>query len=144
MNTITFLSTDFDKALTSVPVGLPDKLIHRSVEPEDAKLVSSAEPRHPAYFVDLPSQAISVTLFGLSPDGCSKRNRHTYETIIYVLEGYGYTMIEDRRVDWKAGDAVYIPVWAWHHHVNLDGEKPAKYLACESASMLQNAGKLNP
>ena len=44
--------------------------------------------------------------------------------------------------DWQAGDAVYIPVWAWHHHVNLDDNNPAKYLACENAPMLQNMGRL--
>jgi gentisate 1,2-dioxygenase len=45
-------------------------------------------------------------------------------------------------VDWQAGDAVYIPVWAWHHHANLDDKIPASYLACENAPMLQNMGRL--
>ena len=34
----------------------------------------------------------------------------SYETIIYVLEGEGYTLIEDEHVEWAMGDAVYIPV----------------------------------
>lgn len=142
MKTIKYHSADFDKTPPCVPVELPDKLIHKAVESEGDKAEYSAERRHPVYFVDLPSHAISVTLGGLLPGGRSNRHRHTYETILFVLEGHGYTVVEDRKVEWQTGDAVYIPVWAWHHHVNLDEEKPAKYLACENAPMLQNMGKL--
>ena len=142
MNTTAFHSSDFDKTPPSVPVNLPDKLIHKAVEADGVKQTYSEDRKHPVYFVDLPSHSVSVTLGGLLPGGSSNRHRHTYETILYVLEGCGYTLVEDRRVDWCAGDAVYIPVWAWHHHVNLDSENPAKYLACENAPMLQNLGQL--
>jgi gentisate 1,2-dioxygenase len=142
MKTITYHSADFDKTPACVPVVLPDKLIHKAVESEGFKPEYSADRKHPVYFVDLPSHAISVTFGSLLPGGSSNRHRHTYETILFVLEGHGYTVVEDRKVEWKAGDAVYIPVWAWHHHVNLDEEKPAKYLACENAPMLQNMGNL--
>lgn len=142
MKTGIYHSADFDKTPTNIPVEIPDKLIHKAVESVGLEPAYSVERKHPVYFVDLPSHAISVTLGGLLPGGFSNRHRHTYETIIYVLEGYGYTLVEDRRVDWQAGDAVYIPVWAWHHHVNLDYGNPARYLACENAPMLQNMGRL--
>ena len=135
-------SADFDKTPSSIPVELPEKLIHKSVESHGVKEAYSDERKHPVYFVDLPSHAISVTLGGLLPSGCSNRHRHTYETILYVITGRGYTVVEDRRLDWQAGDAVYIPVWAWHQHFNLDDVNPAKYLACENAPMLQNMGRL--
>jgi gentisate 1,2-dioxygenase len=48
--------------------------------------------------------------------------------------------VEDRAIRWKAGDAVYIPVWAWHHHSNASQGKPARYVACENAPLLQNLG----
>jgi gentisate 1,2-dioxygenase len=142
MNTRTFHSADFDKTPCRVPVEIPGKLIHKAVESAGTQPAYSAVRKHPVYFVDLPSHAISVTLGGLLPGGRSNRHRHTYETILYVLEGHGFTLVEDQQVDWQAGDAVYIPVWAWHHHVNLDNQNPAKYLACENAPMLQNMGKL--
>ena len=135
-------SADFDKTPASIPVDLPDKLIHQNVESCGVEQAYSDERKHPVYFVDLPSHAISVTIGGLLPRGCSNRHRHTYETILYVLVGRGYTLVEDRRLDWQAGDAVYIPVWAWHQHFNLDDNNPAKYLACENAPMLQNIGRL--
>lgn len=135
-------SNDFDKTPVSIPVSVPEKIIHRNVEETGSKSHYSDERKHPVSFVDLPSHAISVTIGGLLAGGKSNRHRHTYETILYVLEGEGYSVVEDKRVDWKAGDAVYIPVWAWHHHVNLNADKPAKYIACENAPLLQNMGML--
>ncbi|MGY6217118.1 cupin domain-containing protein [Methylolobus aquaticus] len=137
-----FHSADFDKTPPTVPVTLPDKLIHRNVEGRGVQELYSETRRHPVYFVDLPSQTIAMTLGELVPGGSSNRHRHTYETLLYVLEGRGYTLVEDKRVEWQAGDAVYIPVWAWHHHVNLDEERRARYLACENAPLLQNLGQL--
>ena len=142
MKATQFHSGDFDKTPPTVPVFIPDRILHKGVEDDGIKKEYSSERKHPVFFIDLPSHAISVTIGGLLPGGTSNRHRHTYETILYVLEGHGYSLVEDRRVDWEAGDAVYIPVWAWHHHVNLDQEKPAKYIACENAPMLQNMGML--
>jgi gentisate 1,2-dioxygenase len=142
MTTQKFHSGDFDKTPLTIPVNIPERLVHKDVANTGVKGAFSSERKHPVSFVDLPSHAISVTLGGLVPGGLSNRHRHTYETILYVLEGHGYSMVEDQRVDWQVGDAVYIPVWAWHHHVNLDTDKPAKYIACENAPMLQNMGML--
>lgn len=137
-----FQSADFDKTPPNLSATLPDRLAHRGVEREEVRNAYSEERKHPVHFVDLPSHAISMTIGGLNPGGRSNRHRHTYETILYVLEGRGYSMIEDQRIEWEAGDAVYIPVWAWHHHVNADQAQPARYLACENAPMLQNMGRL--
>jgi gentisate 1,2-dioxygenase len=137
-----FHSADFDKTPPTFPVELPDRLIHRCVDKDDTRAAYSAERKHPVQFVDLPSHAISLTIGGLVPGGRSNRHRHTYETILYVLEGRGYSVIEDKKIEWGPGDALYIPVWAWHHHVNTDSENSARYLACENAPMLQNLGRL--
>lgn len=137
-----FQSADFDKTPSHLAPLLPDRLVHYAVEADGARSAYSAERRHPVSFVDLPSHAISMTIGELAPAGRSNRHRHTYETILWVLEGRGYSMIEDRRVEWRVGDALYIPVWAWHHHVNADPSAKARYLACENAPMLQNMGRL--
>ncbi|MEP1230705.1 MAG: cupin domain-containing protein [Litorimonas sp.] len=138
----TFHSADFDKTPPTFQVDLPERLVHANVEGDGARDGFSSERKHPVFFVDLPSKAISMTIGGLDPKGRSNRHRHTYETMLYVLEGTGYSMIEDKKLEWKAGDALYIPPWAWHHHVNSASDKPARYLACENAPMLQNIGRL--
>jgi quercetin dioxygenase-like cupin family protein len=133
-------SADFDKTPPRPRVVMPEKIIHRQVEADGERGEYSKERKHPVFFVDLPSRCISMTIGWLEPGQSSNRHRHTYETILYVLEGEGYSQIGPERVEWKAGDAVYIPVWAWHNHVNTSTTGRARYLACENAPILQNLG----
>jgi len=133
-----YSSRDFGKTGAALGVDLPDKLLHRDVESMGTDNDLNRQRRHPVYVVDLPSRTISVTIGLLEPGQTTSRHRHTYETILYVLEGQGCTIIEDRHVEWRAGDAVYIPVWAWHQHVNASDTARCRYVACENAPLLQN------
>ncbi|WP_236025469.1 cupin domain-containing protein [Flavobacterium geliluteum] len=135
-----FSSKDFHETYARPTFIKPSKLIHRNVENEGVHNQFSAERKHPVFFIDLPSKNVSMTIGGLLPDQTTNRHRHTYETVLYVIEGTGWTEIEDEKVEWKAGDAVYIPSWAWHRHGNLSSTESAKYLACENAPQLQNLG----
>ncbi|SNR93760.1 cupin domain-containing protein [Flavobacterium sp. ov086] len=116
------------------------KLIHRNVEAAGFHNQFSTERKHPVFFIDLSGKNVSMTIGGLLPDQMINRHRHTHETELYVIEGHGYTEVEDKKVEWKAGDAVYIPSWAWHRHKNLSSEESAKYIACENTPQLQNLG----
>jgi gentisate 1,2-dioxygenase len=136
---MSYSSRDFGKTEKDFRVDVPGRLIHRRVADEpDAEL--SAGRKHPVSVVDLPSKTISVTLGGLEPGQATNRHRHTYETILYILEGAGTTFVEGTPVEWEAGDAVYIPVWAWHNHRNASQTKPCRYVACENTPLLQNLG----
>ncbi|WP_245592000.1 cupin domain-containing protein [Cystobacter fuscus] len=92
--------------------------------------------------VDLPSRTLSLTIGHLRAGQSTRLHRHNYETILYITKGQGYTLVEDRKVEWKAGDAVYVPVWAWHRHVNTDARHEAEYVACENTPLLQNLGEI--
>jgi quercetin dioxygenase-like cupin family protein len=138
-HTKTYHSADFDKTPPEPHVIIPEKIIHESVESGGEKDDYSKERKHPVFFVDLPSKTLSLTIGWLDPLQSSNMHRHTYETILYVLEGSGYSQVQDRKVPWKEGDAIYIPVWAWHNHTNT-GAGRARYLACENAPLLQNIG----
>ncbi|MBL0912103.1 MAG: cupin domain-containing protein [Bacteroidia bacterium] len=135
-----FTSADFHQTYARPVFVKPGKLIHPAVESAGAHDQFSGERKHPVFFVDLPTQNVSMTIGGLLPGQLTNRHRHTYETVLYVLEGKGYTEIEDEKVEWQAGDAVYIPSWAWHCHQNLSNSEPARYIACENAPQLQNLG----
>ena len=137
-----FSSADFGNTKAQLEAKMPNRLAHTNIEDGDADSAFSNERKHPVHIIDLPSNSISMTIGGLLPGDRSGRHRHTYETIAYILEGTGYSMIEDQKVEWTKGDAIYIPNWAWHHHVNTDTQNNAKYLACENAPMLQNLGQL--
>jgi quercetin dioxygenase-like cupin family protein len=135
-----YSSKDFAKISSCLETQRPEKLLHKRVEQASCDLAFSRERKHPVSVVDLPSRAISMTIGGLEPGQSTNRHRHTYETILYVLEGHGYSLIEDTRVEWEAGDAVYVPVWAWHQHVNLSEKNRCRYVAAENAPQLQNLG----
>lgn len=136
-----FSSTEFSSVADELSVEIPEKLLHADVLRAGPEWSSFSElRRHFVRVVDLPSRVLSVTIGGLKPGESSRRHRHNYEAIIYVLEGLGTSEIGPRIVQWKAGDAFYIPIWAWHAHINGSATEPAMYLACENAPMLQNLG----
>ena len=137
---MTYSSKDFGKTERALRVELPEKLVHRQVERTSRDDRFSRERKHPVFVVDLPSRVLSMTIGGLEPGQVTNKHRHTYETILYVLEGEGFTMVEDQKLEWRAGDAVYIPVWAWHQHTNTSATNGCRYVACENAPMLQNLG----
>lgn len=93
-----------------------------------------------AAIANLPSKILSLTIGGLVGGGSSGRHRQCFETIVYILSGSGYSVIDDCCVSWSEGDAIYIPVWAWHQHSNDSNKLECEYLACENALMLQSLG----
>jgi quercetin dioxygenase-like cupin family protein len=137
-----FASADFGKVPPSLTADRPERLLHadilHGVAPGDGKF--SQERRHLVRMVDLPSRALSMTVGGLAVGEATRKHRHNYETIIYVVAGTGASVIEDREVRWRAGDAFYVPTWAWHQHSNTSATEAALYVACENAPMLQNLG----
>jgi len=65
------------------------------------------------------AQAAAITnIFEEAPHSGSHKHAHT-EAMLYVLEGHGYSMIDGKRVDWQAGDAVHVPPrMTVHEHLN--------------------------
>ncbi len=136
-----YSSKDFGKTKSVLETRLPEKLIHKQVVRDDAlDHQFSRERKHPVFVVDLPTENISMTIGGLDPAQSTNRHRHTYETVFYILEGEGFTEVEDQKVFWTKGDAVFVPRWAWHKHTNTSAQNRCLYIACENAPQLQNLG----
>jgi quercetin dioxygenase-like cupin family protein len=135
-----YSSKDFGRTERALRVEMPERLVHRAVERTSEDATFSRERKHPVSVVDVPSKVVSMTIGGLLPGQKTSRHRHSYETILFVLEGRGLTVIEDRRIEWEPGDAIYIPVWAWHHHENASTALGCRYVACENAPLLQTLG----
>ena len=48
-------------------------------------------------------------------------HRHVSAAINYYFQGSGYSTVEGRRYEWKAGDLMFsAPGWAIHNHASLD------------------------
>jgi gentisate 1,2-dioxygenase len=86
---------------------------------------------------------IQAHLSELSPGGNSTRHRHTTEAYIYIVKGYGYSLInyDDepvQRVEWAEGSLFSPPVWSWHQHFNLDTNDTARYLAIQDTGLMRH------
>ncbi|WP_374347109.1 iron-containing redox enzyme family protein [Chitinimonas sp.] len=136
-----FSSADFWRVPSRLRANVPDRLSHSQVmqASQGGDQRFSSERKHKVHIVDLPSNTISMTIGRLDEAEGTRLHRHNYETMIYVMQGEGYSRIGERKVPWRAGDAIYVPVWAEHQHVNT-GAGEAVYLACENAPLLQNLG----
>ena len=142
MSVNNYSSSDFGAVPAQLSVELPHRLLHKDVQEKNNRSndTFSTQRKHRVNIVDLPSKVLSMTIGGLEPNQATGRHRHNYETIIYVLEGRGKSIIGEREVFWECGDAFYVPVWAWHQHINLSKTESANYIACENAPHLQNLG----
>jgi mannose-6-phosphate isomerase-like protein (cupin superfamily) len=60
--------------------------------------------------------------------------RHTHQggLVLYITRGRGYTVVNGRRFDWKAGDLVLLPVQPGgceHQHFNEDPDSASEWIA---------------
>lgn len=83
----------------------------------------------------IPAKAIEIFLQEIPAGGSSDLQRHTHETIHYVIEGEGYSEIGSKTVTWKTGSFVYTPPWVWHRHYNT-GKNMTRMLTIEASRLL--------
>jgi quercetin dioxygenase-like cupin family protein len=96
---------------------------------------------------DDPSLTMDAKKHEIDPGVTSTIIRHSWDEMIFVMGGTGWTEVNGVRYDWKPWDALHIPSWAWFRHGN-DSDKPATLftVSCEplvtalGLGVLQEAG----
>lgn len=86
-----------------------------------------------------PTKVLDSYLHEVPADTVSTTHRHSWDAIMFVTEGSGWTEINGRRVEWRPWDTVYLPNWAWHRHGNR-GDKPARFVTWSVEPMYENFG----
>ncbi len=71
------------------------------------------------------TSGLSMAMFQIPPGKGQAKHRHPGEAILYIVDGRGYSVIEDQRHDWETGDAVLVHQYCWHQHFNADPDHPA-------------------
>lgn len=115
---------------------MPDRLV---VDSEEAHWIGEEITHNPGRIgclPALPARAIEVVLQEIPPGGSTDLQRHTHETIHYVIEGHGHSEIGPRVVGWKTGCFIYTPVWVWHRHYN-DGTSGTRMLTIEASRLTE-------
>jgi gentisate 1,2-dioxygenase len=67
-------------------------------------------------------------------------HRHTVEAVIYWLSGHGHSIIDGIRYDWKPGDIICVPMFAWHRHIN-ESDELALYIASTTGPLSMGLGQ---
>ena len=67
-------------------------------------------------------------------------HRHTVEAVIHWLSGYGHSIIDGIRYDWKPGDFICVPMFAWHRHIN-ESDELALYVASTTGPLSMGLGR---
>lgn len=75
-----------------------------------------------------PAEVIDARVVRIQPGRCNERHKHAHETVFQFLAGTGRVMVDDRWIEVRAGDCVFVPRWAVHQSQNL-GTEPMVILA---------------
>jgi gentisate 1,2-dioxygenase len=86
-----------------------------------------------------PMRTNDALVHEIDPGVVSTPHRHSWDAIVFVVSGSGWTEIDGVRHEWKPWDALHLPAWAWHRHGN-EGEKPARFLSFSSEPLLDTLG----
>ena len=55
-------------------------------------------------------------------------HRHNSVAIYHILQGTGYTVVEDVKYHWERGDTLACPAWAYHEHFAEGDEDTIMYV----------------
>ncbi|MBI4283444.1 MAG: cupin domain-containing protein [Chloroflexi bacterium] len=66
------------------------------------------------------ARSLSMALQTTPPGGCNETHQHN-ETIVYILRGRGYVLVNDERFDLEEGDTCVVHWADWHQFWSLAG-----------------------
>ncbi|MDZ4246515.1 MAG: cupin domain-containing protein [Dehalococcoidia bacterium] len=80
-----------------------------------------------------------VTMLGDIPRGWHT-GRHSHgEEAIYIIQGSGFSVIDDIRYNWETGSCLFMPYGSVHQHFN-SGEEKVRYLSAMALPLERFAG----
>lgn len=113
------------------------------VASEDVKLQDSSRGQRIGTYVgvdgDKPTRTMDALVHEFGPGTTTTIHRHSWDVMVFVVGGWGWTEIDGQRIDWGPGDSLHLPAWAWHRSGN-DGTETARYLTFSSEPMLDTMG----
>ena len=88
---------------------------------------------------DRPTRSLDAWVHEVDPGTVTTIHRHSWDAILFVVDGSGWTEVDGVRYEWKTWDAIHIPAWSWHRHGN-DGTRPGRFMSYSSEPTLWTLG----
>jgi gentisate 1,2-dioxygenase len=83
---------------------------------------------------------LDAKIHEIPPATTTTIHRHSWDAIMFIESGSGWTEIDGQRIEWKPWDTLHLPSWAWHRHGNDNAETPAVYHTWSVQPMLEQFG----
>ena len=95
----------------------------RTVRYADQPALPASPNREFRYLVNEDAGCLDVTQFvGLIPPGRANMHSHTYDEVVYVIEGEGILHIDDSQAPIGAGSCIHLPPLVEHSLENTGGQ----------------------
>ena len=113
------------------------------IRKDDVTLVPTARGLRTGVYMgwdgDRPTRCLDALVHEIDPGTTTTIHRHSWDAILFMVEGSGWTEVDGVRYDWKPWDAIHLPAWSWHRHGN-DGERPGRFMSYSSEPTLWTLG----
>jgi gentisate 1,2-dioxygenase len=86
-----------------------------------------------------PTRVLDAAVHEVPEHTTSTIHRHSWDAIMFVTEGTGWTEIDGQRIEWRPWDTIHLPCWSWHRHGN-DTDRPARFLTWSVEPMYETFG----
>jgi gentisate 1,2-dioxygenase len=86
-----------------------------------------------------PTKVLDATLHEIPAQTTSTVHRHSWDAIMFVTKGSGWTEIDGQRIEWRAWDTLHLPGWAWHRHGNTS-DRDAQFVTWSVEPMYESFG----
>jgi quercetin dioxygenase-like cupin family protein len=71
------------------------------------------------------TQSIETHIEVYAPGAYGQKHGHLNSAVFYILKGCGHDVHDGRRIDWKAGDVMFVENGCVHQHFNDDADNEA-------------------
>ena len=79
-------------------------------------------------YLGFANRTFGMYIHQMPPASHTETHKHG-EAIVYVLSGFGYSIVEGQRFDWQAGDCIFVKPGQWHQHFNSSPDQVSQHVA---------------
>lgn len=113
------------------------------IRPSDVVMSTVAPGVSKGYYIGTdagrPTRLVDCAVHRLDAGAVTSAHRHSWDAVLFVVSGTGWSEIDGRRVEWRPWDALHISQWAAHRH-GTDDPRGAQLLSVSSEPVFETLG----